>query len=520
MKTLVISLLRAGDILMQKPLFDALKKLTSQRDLHLLLNDEVAWIAPLVSGMAKVHIFPRKTLQRLMGEGCHNLARAPKELNDFIQTLKNEKFDEVFNFTHNRLSAYLAEEIQAPLNIGLISEGQRFKGINNTWLKLFNDRFSTQIRFGFHYSEILSLAMGLETKKFVSADKPRTINRIFLQTFTSDSKKNWQILNFRLLLDKLYQTYPHMVCRVLATQKDKEVLAKYFEDEEICTWDLQKMASEMTENDLLITGDTVVMHLASQKNVQVLELALGASDPWRTGPYGEGHIVLQSKVDCYPCVHSRPCRQLSHLCGDSIAADFVGRVVSSVIDNKDLPASSNQVDVFKTHIDENIGWWIEHIGEGKGGYQVMNKILWQLLERQDVSFGKSVAAYFLKIGMPSLNKSQAELKEKLFELQAGFEVLIKKLGEGQLTIAEVQYMRRDLSQIKPSAEISEWLWTFQDLANMPFATPLHFLSAFQDRLEQLKAVVYHREQLIEKLKTGDRYESGSGKVSDSSFAET
>jgi len=59
--------------------------------------------------------------------------------------------------------------------------------------------------------------------------------------------------------------------------------------------------------DLVLTPDTGVMHLAAHCGTPVLATFLSSAWAWETGPYGEGHLVLQSTEDCAPCVESRPC---------------------------------------------------------------------------------------------------------------------------------------------------------------------------------------------------------------------
>ena len=76
MKVLVLSLLRAGDLVMQRPLLAALKEQSPGCELHILINDEVSWIAPVLKEADHIHIFPRQILQRLTGEANHNIFRA------------------------------------------------------------------------------------------------------------------------------------------------------------------------------------------------------------------------------------------------------------------------------------------------------------------------------------------------------------------------------------------------------------------------------------------------------------
>jgi ADP-heptose:LPS heptosyltransferase len=50
---------------------------------------------------------------------------------------------------------------------------------------------------------------------------------------------------------------------------------------------------------MTITGDTVAMHLAAAGGVQTLSL-FGASNPVETGPYGKGHVIIQTDASPLP----------------------------------------------------------------------------------------------------------------------------------------------------------------------------------------------------------------------------
>jgi len=52
---------------------------------------------------------------------------------------------------------------------------------------------------------------------------------------------------------------------------------------------------------LLVTTDSGPMHLAAAMGTPVVAL-FGPTDPVRTGPCGEGHIVIRRDLDCSPCL--------------------------------------------------------------------------------------------------------------------------------------------------------------------------------------------------------------------------
>jgi ADP-heptose:LPS heptosyltransferase len=71
---------------------------------------------------------------------------------------------------------------------------------------------------------------------------------------------------------------------------------------------------------LVVTGDTVAMHLAAAAGAPTLCL-FGASNPVETGPYGKGHVIVQTDADPLPDLAlDRDHPGLAHLRADEVAA--------------------------------------------------------------------------------------------------------------------------------------------------------------------------------------------------------
>jgi len=63
---------------------------------------------------------------------------------------------------------------------------------------------------------------------------------------------------------------------------------------------LKELAYLYTRCRLLVTTDTGPMHMAAAMGCPVVAL-FGPTAPSRTGPYGKGHKVIRSDVECSPC---------------------------------------------------------------------------------------------------------------------------------------------------------------------------------------------------------------------------
>ncbi|HUH67041.1 MAG TPA: glycosyltransferase family 9 protein, partial [Syntrophales bacterium] len=63
---------------------------------------------------------------------------------------------------------------------------------------------------------------------------------------------------------------------------------------------LKDLARLYQRSSLLVTTDSGPMHVAAAMGTPVVAL-FGPTDPSRTGPYGEGHVVIRKQLACSPC---------------------------------------------------------------------------------------------------------------------------------------------------------------------------------------------------------------------------
>jgi len=90
---------------------------------------------------------------------------------------------------------------------------------------------------------------------------------------------------------------------------------------------LRELAALAALADLFITTDTGPMHLAAAAGGRVVAL-FGATAPWRTGPYGPGHVVVRAGIECSPCF-KRECA-IGVRCMQEISVDEVMGKIDNV----------------------------------------------------------------------------------------------------------------------------------------------------------------------------------------------
>ncbi len=93
---------------------------------------------------------------------------------------------------------------------------------------------------------------------------------------------------------------------------------------------LLQLSALLKKADLLITNDSGPMHIAAAVGTPVVAI-FGPTRPVRTGPYGNGHVVLQSGLPCICCLRKR-CNDLK--CMEAITVNDVLTAVKGILKNK------------------------------------------------------------------------------------------------------------------------------------------------------------------------------------------
>ncbi|MEE4358491.1 MAG: lipopolysaccharide heptosyltransferase II [Desulfococcaceae bacterium] len=93
--------------------------------------------------------------------------------------------------------------------------------------------------------------------------------------------------------------------------------------------DLKMLAALYERTAFVISTDTGPMHLSAATDTPVIAL-FGPTAPWRTGPFGAGHTVIRSGMECSPCF-KRKCRRGDTACMKNIGVEDVIKAVRKTI---------------------------------------------------------------------------------------------------------------------------------------------------------------------------------------------
>ncbi len=149
--------------------------------------------------------------------------------------------------------------------------------------------------------------------------------------------RNWVPERFGLLADRLMNELGAAVV-FIGGAEDRELVAKittamhnkavYAAGE----FSLAQSAALLARCACLVSSDTGPLHIATSVQTPVVGL-YGSTDALRTGPVGEGHIVLKKKLSCIPC-EEKECPLGTRGCMTAVTVDDVFNAVRKVIQQR------------------------------------------------------------------------------------------------------------------------------------------------------------------------------------------
>ncbi|UYL10053.1 glycosyltransferase family 9 protein [Bdellovibrio sp. SKB1291214] len=510
MKILVVSLLRLGDIIQQQPLLKALRDKNPQAEIHLLVNRQFSQVEGLLDGLVdRYFYFDRETLQRGLGEASFNILWSHQQLAELVQTLNAENYGQVLNFTHNKLSAYLLGALQIPQKNGLYHAEGRFQGLENPWLRYFNDRFSGVQPSLFHYVELLGKSFDLPIQKTAAAAATKS-KLVLFQCLTSDTKKNWGLLNFKKLKETIESSLVDYKVKVLCAPFEKGTMLAHFSEDELIACDLMGAREVLKQSCLLVTGDTSIKHMAAHLGIPMVELALGSSDFTKTAAFSETSEIISAKVPCAPCGHSQGCSQKFQICAEQITVDQVFAAAWDKLSKKNSPSAFTLGD--------------------------LDKIAWSLqLDGGSQSHVLSYASTALKCSESFPKNNLGQVLTEATRLQKQFEKWLQALETSLPSRQEIskkaQLKSQDIGQfiltaqdiLKSKQDTAGYFQSITETLMTRFSSTLQFHEKMQTALAEVRGLLQSRGQFIHSLeivlKEGAYYAAGIGQLSIDGFEE-
>jgi len=297
-KILIIKPSSLGDIVHSLPFLDTLKENFPSikiqwivaRGFEELLNEH-----PLVEKVIVINKDKWKSIK--------NIKSTIKEFFSLKEKLKKEQYDIAVDLQGLLRSGIITMLSKAKIRIGF-KEAREFSTI------FYNKKISAPIEKHavFRYIEVAKeLGCTINEMKFPlpKPKEPEWLRKLkdFVVIIPSArwQSKNWPIPYFVELIKML--PYSFLVVGSKSEVNEALKIEEYSEGKAISVagkTTLRELIAIFNKSLFVITPDTGTMHLATACGKKVVAL-FGPTSPQRTGPFGEGHLVIKSGLNCSPC---------------------------------------------------------------------------------------------------------------------------------------------------------------------------------------------------------------------------
>ena len=373
-KILIIHLSRLGDMIQSLPAVKLLKEDYPETEItYFGIEDfcvplkNIPWIDNLVA-------IPSHDIKGISTEDADIDFAAFDRLFQKIPEL-NTHYDVLVNMTHNRGSSYLSQRIKADEKRGRIFSKENEIVIAGNWGKYL---FAVARHRNDNLLNLVDLYIGMVgvQNRPVSCYLP-TDSEVDRQCFDRLKEHGFDpgrlAVGFQLGASKSLRTWPPeyflRLGKLLDEQLDAQIILFGSEIEKALADQFHKSApftfidligrtpladlpSFLKNVDVLVSNDTGPMHIAAAVGTKVVGIFMSTAYFRITGPYGHGHIAVQSNYPCAPCLDSTICSQ--PLCGRSISPETVLQGAKLALGLEvGLTAGSNGASLYISDFERN-----------------------------------------------------------------------------------------------------------------------------------------------------------------------
>lgn len=313
MNILIVKLSAIGDVIHTLPSLAELRRHYPGADISWVVEEAAADLIEGHPHLDRVIVSGRKRWIAEMKRG--RLGGPLRELRDFLRELRARPYDLVIDFHGLFKSAALVRLSQGSRKLGYDSF-QELSGL------FYNEKIPEDLKKHavdryLDFPRYLGADVG--TPEFlipVTDDNRNRVEAVMSSEGISEERpfvavspgalwetKLWEDGKFARLCDRMVEELGVGVVLTGGGRKELEGIRRRMQRRAVNlggATTLRELAWLYRLAALLVTTDSGPMHLAAAMGTPVVAL-FGPTDPARTGPYGEGHIVIRRGIYCSPC---------------------------------------------------------------------------------------------------------------------------------------------------------------------------------------------------------------------------
>ena len=324
-KILIVKLSAIGDVVQTLPMMEALRRHYPQAQIDWLVEEEACDLLISHPALKRVLVSRRKTWQkRLFRRG--DIRSTLGEMGKFIRELRSVEYDWIIDnhgIFKSGLLVFLSRgrrKIGFQASPGIADEGnylftrERYKPLNiekhalERYLDLIAQAGVMVGKPALNFPVPANALLGAE--KLLQKNGFARHPLIIIHPIAKWPTKQWPLANFAKVAHALAQTGASVV--FTGGADDEKSVRQLWEGIQTPPQvlnlagqtNLRELAGLFSLSDLVLTPDTGPMHLAAAVQAPLIAL-FGPTAPWRTGPYGNGHVILRKPLACSPCFQKK-----------------------------------------------------------------------------------------------------------------------------------------------------------------------------------------------------------------------
>lgn len=320
-KILIIKPSSLGDVIHSLPFLNAIHNKFPQSEIHWVIAKGLEPLLaqhPMISRLWIIDKDRWKILRRLRQTAI--------EVKDIFSSLRNEKYDLAVDLQGLLRSGILIKSTLAPVRIGFSEarEGSTFfythKVAGGRDIHAVDRCLKIAAELGFDTSNPRFPMPDIEETENVKDIKQGLGRYSIIIPGARKEANKWPAERYADLAKRLKKNF-----LVIGSKADErlgkkiEELSGGFAKSIAGQTNLIELCSIIKNADYVVSNDTGPMHIAAAYGVPVVAI-FGPANPARTGPYGSGHVVVQSGLECAPC-YKRRCSDPK--CMTAITVDMV-----------------------------------------------------------------------------------------------------------------------------------------------------------------------------------------------------
>jgi ADP-heptose:LPS heptosyltransferase len=351
-----------GDIIQSSVLIKKLKHYYPESEISYLLLENFKETANFIPEIDKVISVDFSNILKNIDD--LDIEKAFELCSEIVENKLKGYYDKVINLSFSKLSAFISYFINSDEKSGLtFTENNEFVAYDN-WSRFFLSIVDHRHLSPFNLVDIYAQIGINSVNSFFCKDVfiPKNVNRkvncfgFVLGASTCD--RQWPPENFAKLGDLIFKNNKNAKIYLLGTKQEEILAEKFFSHASpnpnyinlTGKTSLKELGELINEKiDLLVTNDTGTMHIGWFTGKKIVELSLGPALYNTTGPYGEGHIVIQPKIDCAPCNYTTKCRDLK--CHFIVTPEIVFEAIEVLENKKNSMEKFYNVAILKSYFD-------------------------------------------------------------------------------------------------------------------------------------------------------------------------